>query len=65
MQSILADFKRSKTAVLAILEAFNFDFWKNFTLELSIVPKNMKFRAAQMVKMAVLWDFKMTKIDFT
>ena len=33
VKSILAAFKRSKTAVLTILEALNFDFWKNFTLE--------------------------------
>ena len=36
--------------VLTILEALNFDFWKNFTLG---NVKNLKFRAAQMVKMAV------------
>jgi len=29
----LADFRRSKTAISTILEALNFDFKKNFTLE--------------------------------
>ena len=33
VKSILADFRRSKTAILTILEALNFDFWKNLTLE--------------------------------
>ena len=33
VKSILADFRRSKTAVLTILEAMNFEFWQFFTLE--------------------------------
>jgi len=32
VKSILADYRRSETAVLTILEALNFDFWKNYTL---------------------------------
>ena len=50
----LVDLRWSKTAVLIILEVLNVDFWKNFTLEMSKVPKNTKFRAAQIVGMAVL-----------
>ena len=33
MKSIVAVFKTSKPAVLTILEALNFNFWKNVTLE--------------------------------
>ena len=65
MKSILADFRRSKSAFLTILEALNFDFWKNVTLENVESFKSKKFRPAQMVNMAVLGGFKMTKIDFT
>ena len=53
MQSILFDFTRSKTAVLTILEALNFDFRKILHLKMSKVPKNSKIRAAQMAKKAV------------
>ena len=31
VKSILADLRRSKTAVLTILEALNFDFWKKIS----------------------------------
>jgi len=50
----LAEFSGSKTANLTMLKALNFDFWKNFTLENVKNGHNSKFRAAQMVKMAVL-----------
>ena len=53
VKSILTDFRRSKSAILTILEALNFDFWKNFTLENVLRSKNQKFRAALMVKMSV------------
>ena len=65
MKSVLADFRRSKTAVFIILEALNFDFWKNFTVEILKVLKNSKFRAAEMVKIANFWAYKMAKINFT
>ena len=42
VKSILADFRRSRTAVLTIMEALNFDFWKNFTLE--NVKSSQKFK---------------------
>ena len=59
MKSILADFRRSKSAFLTILEALNFDFWKNVTLEMSKVPENSKFRAAQNGKNGIFWVSKM------
>ena len=65
VKSILVDFRRSKTAVETILEALNFDFWKNFTVEILKVLKNSKFRAALLVKIANFWAYKMAKIDFT
>ena len=40
VKSILADFRRSKSAFLTILEALNFDFWKTVTLEMSKIAKN-------------------------
>ena len=42
VKSILVDFRRSKTAILTILKVLNFDFWKNFTLE--IVKDSQKFK---------------------
>jgi len=47
-------FQKVKTAVLAILEALNFDFGKIAHLQMSKNHKNSKFRSAGMVKMAVL-----------
>jgi len=65
MISVLANFRRSKTAVFTILEALNFDFWKNFTVDILKVLKNSTFRVAQMVKISNVWAYKMAKIDFT
>ena len=65
MKSILAEFGGPKTAVLTILETLNFDFWKNYTLENVKISQKFKFRAAQMVRMADNWGFKMTNTDFT
>jgi len=48
MKSVLADFRRSKSA-LTIFEDMNFDFWRNITLPISKNPKNSKFTATQMV----------------
>ena len=53
LREILAYFRRCKTAILTILEAENFDLWKHFSLEMSKIPNNSKFRAAQILKMAV------------
>ena len=62
VKSILADFRRSKTANLTILEALNFDFWKYFTLGFSKILKNWKSRAVQMVKMGVFRASKWPKL---
>ena len=40
-------------------------FGKIVHLKMSKVPKNVKFRAAEMVKMAVFDLLKSDKIDFT
>ena len=53
MKSILIDFRRSKTAITTILKASKFDFWKYFALKNVKNSQNSKFRAAQIVKMAV------------
>ena len=45
MKSTLADFRRSKIAILTILEALNFDFWE--------FQKFLKFKPAKIVKIAV------------
>ena len=52
-----------KTAVLTIFEALNFDFGKISHLKMSKVPKNVKFRAAEMVKMAVFGALKLQKLN--
>ena len=36
----------------------NIEFWKNFTLSMSKIPKNSKFRAAKMVKMTIFGSSK-------
>ena len=50
---------------MTILKALNFDFKENSHLKMSEIAKNAKFRAADMVKMAVLGTFSMSKSDFT
>ena len=39
--------RSSKHAILTVLEALNFDFWKNFIVVNIKSYKNSKFRAAQ------------------
>ena len=58
MKSILADFRRSKTAVFISLKALKFDFWKILLLKTSKVSIN--FKAAQMVKIAV-YNYRASK----
>ena len=60
VKSIVADFRRSKTAVLTILEAMTFDFWKNFMLE--NVKNSQKFNKLQMVRIAVFGASKLPKL---
>ena len=55
-------FQKLKTAVLLILKAMNIDFWKNSTLKNVKVPKNLKSRATQMVKMAVFGASRWPKL---
>ena len=57
---IQADMSRSKTAILTILEALNFDFLENITLK---VVK--KFPKIQIQKKGGFDLLKSAKIDFT
>ena len=43
---IFGRFQRVKNSILTILEASNSDFFGNFILEMSKIPKNTKLRAA-------------------
>ena len=61
VKSVLAAFKRSKTAVLNILEALNFDISEITHLKMLKIPKNSKFRAAKTVT-KVFRGLKMTKL---
>ena len=56
VKSILA------TAVLTILEALSFEFWKKLHLKMLKVPKNYHFRAAWMVKMVDFEPLKSPKL---
>ena len=49
---------KGKIGILTILEALNFDFWKNVTLENVKHFQIFKSRAAQLVKMAGFGDSK-------
>ena len=60
VKSILAHFRRSKTAVWTILKTLNSNFWKNYTLE--NVKSSPKFIAAQMAKLAVFGALKWPKL---
>ena len=51
--------------MLTIMEALVYDFEKNSHLKMSEIAKNLKFRAADMVKIAVFDLLKSAKIDFT
>ena len=64
MKSILDDFRRSKSAILTILEALNFDFWKNVTLGNVEIPKKSKFKATKIVKLTAFDHMKSAKIDY-
>ena len=58
VKSILVDFRRSKTAVLTILEALNFDFWKNFTLENVKSPQIFKIQSCWNGQNGSFWGSK-------
>ena len=61
---ILADFRRSKTVILTILEALNSDFLRIHTWK---CQKYQKVQNSELLKWSKwhFWGFKMTKIDFT
>ena len=61
MKSILAYFRRAKTAILAILETLNLICGRFKLANVKKIPKNFKVRATKMVKIAVL---KSAIIDF-
>ena len=46
----MADFRRSKNAILTMEALNDFDFWITFALEMSKVFKNPKFRGVQLVR---------------
>ena len=58
VKSILVKFEYQKTAILTLLEGQDFNFDKNSV-------SNSKFYVNEIVKMAVFWDFKIAKTDFT
>ena len=64
VKSIFADFRRSKTAILTILKALNFVFWKNFILGNVKSSQNFNIRSYSNGQNGSYWCFKMTKIDF-
>ena len=66
VKSILAaDTRRWKSAILAILETVNFDFWEISHLKMSKISKSSKFGEAKMLKMAVFDLLKSSNIAFT
>ena len=58
-------FSEGKSCYFNIFEGFQFWFLKISHLKISKIPKNLKFSAAQMVKIGSFWSFKLTQIDFT
>ena len=54
------NFRGSKTAILAILKALNFEFWDIPHLEMLRIPKIWNFQVAKKVKMA---DFETKKLQ--
>ena len=60
VKSILADFIRSKTAILTSLEAF--DFMRNVTIENVKNTQKFDFKAAHMVKTAIFEASKWPKL---
>ena len=64
VKSILADFRRSKTAVLTILEAFWFALWRYFTLESVKSFQKFKLQSSSNGQNGSL-GLQNDKIDFT
>ena len=59
---MLADFRGSKTAILTILAAMNFEYFDIFKCEFS---KKSKVKVYKMVKIVVFDYLKSATIDFT
>ena len=57
VKTILADFTGSKTAILTILEALNFEFWKNFTLENVTNSQKFKIQSCPNGQNGRFWSF--------
>jgi len=53
VKSILPDLRRSKIAILVILEAFNFDFWEFLMLSNVEFSLKIKFKVSKMTRFAV------------
>ena len=62
---ILADFRRSKSTLLTIFEAFNHDFLEFHTWKCQNISNNQEFRAANIFKIAIYVPLKLAKINFT
>ena len=65
VKSNLADFRGSKPVKSTILEALNFDFFGNFTLENVKNIQKFKIQSCSYGQIVSFLSFKMTNIDFT
>ena len=50
VKSILAEFRRSKNAILTILEALDFDFWKNLIIAICECHRFPKIQHSELLK---------------
>ena len=65
VKSIWADFRMSKTAELAILEALKSGFWKSSQLKMLKIPKKSQFKASTIARLVVFYILKSAKTHFT
>ena len=65
VKSILADFRRPKTAILTILEALNLDLWEFLHFKMSKNCQKFESQKWSNGQNGSFWFFNMTKIDFT
>ena len=56
--------QKVKTAVLTILKALSFDFYKSCTLENVKNSQKFKIQSCSNGQNGSFWNFKITKIDF-
>ena len=75
VKSMLADFRGSKTAILTILAAMNFEYLESFDIFKCEISKKSKFIPSKIAKLAILlplWslvksilaDFRRSKLQF-